>query len=419
MTIFEFLSQDLIRSHATGKSWQRGEDYYANGYVRSVVVRGTSVSATVEGNHYRPYRVDLNFENEDLAACSCTCPYDYGGICKHQVATLLVCLHEPHTLQPRPTIHEILDRLSDIQTQTLIQKLVAKKPELIADIEDICDRLAPVTTPTTSADLDSRKITVDASKIRSQVSYIIKDMQHALYNGEYIEEDLVTPEIEELITEAYSFKQQEEHWNAITMLTAITDACVENWHLIDEYGMDYDEISHSLNRAWSEVILSTLDISPVDKTDLEVQFEFWRNQWGNCFAMAETALNQGWDYLPLKQILEGNSVSLWSGEPPSYATELATIRLQILDEQDKLTEYLNLADATGLVAKHLTMLVSLDRIPEAINSGFLATNLWISVWVWTSLRRSKISWIVGRVCRVWGSWRHTNKVATWCLQIPP
>ncbi len=82
--------------------------------------------------------------------------------------------------------------------------------------------------------------------------------------------------------------------------------------------------------------------------------------------MAETVLEQGWDYRPLQQVLQGNPVSLWTAEPPRYATELALLRLQILNEQNKLTEYLYLADATGLVAEYLTMLVSLDRVSEAM-----------------------------------------------------
>ena len=43
----------------------------------------------------------------------------------------MVCLREPARIELRPTLEEILDRLNEVQTQSLIQELVADKPELI------------------------------------------------------------------------------------------------------------------------------------------------------------------------------------------------------------------------------------------------------------------------------------------------
>ncbi len=366
MSIPSSLNEAMIRGYATSQSWQKGEDYYFNGCVRSITERGGMITAEVSGNHYKPYQVNLSFEGEELDTCYCSCPYDYGGICKHQVATLLVCLREPHKLEPRPTIEQILDRLNEVQTQALIQQLVAKKPELINDIEHFANRVAPSVTVETQTDHISRKVTVNPSSIRSRVYYILKDSENAYEYGEYIEEDFTTEEIENLIEEAQEFSQQGDSWNAITMLTAITEACVENWHLVEDYGVDYDNVASTLNKVWSEILLNTEDISEAEKVDLEVNFEFWNNQWEGYFAMAAAALSQGWDYPPLKQILQGDIVSLWSEETPRYAEKLALLRLEILQQQHKFTEYLHLADATGLVAEYLTMLVSLDRVSEAM-----------------------------------------------------
>ncbi|NEQ18258.1 MAG: hypothetical protein F6K44_33155 [Moorea sp. SIO3E2] len=126
------------------------------------------------------------------------------------------------------------------------------------------------------------------------------------------------------------------HINAIAMLTAITESCIENWDLVDEYGIDNDDIACELNTVWCETILST-DIAKSEKVDLEVNFDFWQNEWGSYFDMARAALQQGWDYPPLQQILQGNitSTSLWEGFPPDYAEDLALIRLQILERQQR------------------------------------------------------------------------------------
>ena len=48
---------------------------------------------------------------------------------------------------------------------------------------------------------------------------------------------------------------------------------------------------------------------------------------------------------------------------------MAVIRLQILARQERFEEYLYLAEAEGQVTKHLTMLVRLDRVMEAMKAA--------------------------------------------------
>ena len=363
------LSQDMIRRYASSQSWQRGEAYYHDGYVRRVFQRGNSLSAEVEGNDIRPYQVRISFDGEELGAVYCSCPYDYGGCCKHIVATLLVCLREPARIELRPSLEEILDRLNEVQTQALIQELVADKPELINDIEYFAERVAPPVVLDSSPETKpQRQITVDANRIRSQVVYILRDsVRHYEYGGE---EDIATEEISSLIQEAKMYGLRGDTGNALAMLTAITEACVENWDIIDEYGVDNYEVAGELNTVWCETILST-DLSETEKVELQKNLEYWRDEWGDYFELAIAALEQGWDYPPLKNVLEGNITSLgvWSGEAPYYADDLAVIRLQILERQERFEEYLYLAEAEGQVTKHLTMLVRLDRVTEAMKAA--------------------------------------------------
>ncbi len=52
------------------------------------------------------------------------------------MATLLVCLQQPAAIEQRQCLEQILNRLNKAQTQTLIQKLVAVKPEFLDEIEN-------------------------------------------------------------------------------------------------------------------------------------------------------------------------------------------------------------------------------------------------------------------------------------------
>ena len=357
------LSQEIIADYASSKSWQRGEVYYRDGYVRRVCQRGQSLIAEVLGSS--PYRVAIDFSDRGLQSAHCTCPYDWGGYCKHIVASLLFCLREPEKIQVRSSLEEILDRLNEVQTQSLIQQLTEKQPELLDEIERIANCLAPPLPLAPDPERSPSNITVDVSAIRSQVSHTLQDsVLHYEWGGE---EDIASEAICSLIQDAQIYTQQENYDNAIAMLAAITESSIENWDAVDDYGVNNGEVATDLSEVWCETILSA-DLDRADKTDLEVNLEFWRNCWGEYFDLPLAALKQGWEDPNLKQVLAGNitSSSIWSGEAPDYADDLACIRLQILARQSRFTEYLYLAEAEGQVVKHLTMLVKLNRVAEAM-----------------------------------------------------
>lgn len=75
-----------IQGLCTESSYERGAEYFHEGRVRDVVQSGQRITASVEGT--REYSVTIHTDKEDFGA-ACTCPYDWGGYCKHIVATLI------------------------------------------------------------------------------------------------------------------------------------------------------------------------------------------------------------------------------------------------------------------------------------------------------------------------------------------
>src|SRR4030042_7125817 len=78
------LNLDVLRRLAGPRSFDRGEDYFNRGLVRSLSERNCIVTAKVKGTH--TYTVTLREDNGELDY-SCTCPMgDNGSFCKHCVA---------------------------------------------------------------------------------------------------------------------------------------------------------------------------------------------------------------------------------------------------------------------------------------------------------------------------------------------
>lgn len=86
------LDRRTLRRMGGPRSFERGEDYFANGQVGSLVEHKGTITAKVRGT--QPYRVKLWVEGSELEY-SCTCPVgEDGAFCKHCVAVGLAWLEQ-------------------------------------------------------------------------------------------------------------------------------------------------------------------------------------------------------------------------------------------------------------------------------------------------------------------------------------
>ena len=132
-----------IRTHATDNSYYRGEQYLKTGRVRKLVSAGDTYRAQVHGSHR--YVVEIRKELENLD-CSCTCPYDWGGICKHIVAVMLLVLQHHESGQqieriapaePTATIplEDLLASLSAEKLLSFVRLQAAEFPQLAENLQ--------------------------------------------------------------------------------------------------------------------------------------------------------------------------------------------------------------------------------------------------------------------------------------------
>ena len=96
------LSETTIRRQATAQSFERGKAYFQSGAVGHLQQRGNTLQAEVEGSEVEPYTVCLTFDKGGLTSADCSCAYSFEGWCKHIVATALVCVHQPESIEERP-----------------------------------------------------------------------------------------------------------------------------------------------------------------------------------------------------------------------------------------------------------------------------------------------------------------------------
>jgi uncharacterized Zn finger protein len=379
------LTQATLIYNATSQSLERGENYYHSGAVTEVTLRGQVLQAEVEGNTAEPYQVSIDFDQGGIKQALCTCPYAFEGWCKHIVAVLLTCLHQPQRVTARPALVEQMAALNLEQAKHLILNLVEEFPETANWIDRYFSVTAVGSATATSqssrqASKPIRRTAIDPTPFRKQARYLLRDAVRYWEDGG--DDDPISTELGALLQEAEAFTEQGDGHSALDILAAIIDGCVDNWEDVVDYGGDSYDIFYGFDAAWAEAML-TADLTEDEALIWQEWLEHWQQALGVSFDVSLEALRQGWDDPELLQVLRGEG-ELETGaeddsDPEAYsgvvAEELAQVRLKILDRQERYQEYLHLACATGLDREYLVMLSQLgqrdqvlDEAPELLNT---------------------------------------------------
>jgi uncharacterized Zn finger protein len=392
------LSEATIRAHSSPDSYSRGRGYYDRGAVVDMALRGATLEGAVEGSQYTPYRVRVGFDAGGVTSATCTCPYDYGGWCKHIVALLLAALYDSESIETRPPLDALLGELDRAQLQALLIALAERDSALADAIERQVGllRLANAASAARQVGSGARHTAIDQAAIRQQVRFVMRSAGRDRYDDyDYYDDegdpgDEVVEGVRPLLDQARGFIAGGDARNALEILAALTEeylagyrALVDHWEDVYGYGLAEGaagEFFGELADGWAEAILSA-DLSADERDEWGERLAGWNDEAedagaGTPFDIAMTAAEQGWDYPPLQRVLAGQITDdgAWDEEPPDYADDLALARLRVLERQGRQQEYLYLAQAEGQIERYVLMLARMGREQEAVEEGIQYLN---------------------------------------------
>jgi uncharacterized Zn finger protein len=357
------LSDEALLSHATPQVFARGQEYATSGAVAQIVQRGNRLSAAVEGSEYEPYRVELTTEAGTVVSAACSCPYDFGGWCKHIVAVLLACRAAPEQVEQRPPLDELLRPLSRDQLHRLLLTLVERLPTIIDPLEYELLHMQ------TSADAEQaappapprRRTPVDTSTYERQAERLFGAIEHMSSGMDlYYYTSTAADGMHDLIEQAATFTRNGDGNNALRILDVITEPCVRDWFDLDDSGGHAMFLFEELGMAWAEALL-TADLPSDEREDWQGKLEAWQAHAAEYGIDTELepaiiAARQGWD--------DAGPVS------DDYITQqVVKARLNVLERQGPTEEFLTLAREAGELARYAAMLVRAGRVPEAVETG--------------------------------------------------
>ncbi len=375
------LTEEDIRRRANLASWTRGQNYFRRGHVVRALRRGNVFTARVQGSAYEPYRVTVTFAPEGgIASAHCTCPYTGGGDCKHIVAALLFLLHQGEDVERRPSLQDLLEGLSREQIIQIVLELAQSHPDEVADVVEAMAQAAQ-THPAPENEqgaVSAAELAFLRSRIKRELRAMAREFYRACDQGWDFEE-AVSQVLLAALDWTEELLENERPREALAVLEAATEAWMEGW---DEVGDDFretmgdvvaDEFTmERLGQQWAKALLMA-DLSPQERKAWAEKLQAWAKEMvgGKALAIAVTAAEQGWDAPLLVAAMQGPSTEkgIWEGEAPHFAHDLTCIRLEILERQGRVQEYLNLAQAEGQYLLYIRKLLQLGRYDLAFREA--------------------------------------------------
>jgi hypothetical protein len=221
------LSEGLIRQRATPASIHRGQEYHRHETVLALVQGDDTLESQVRGSGQEPYRVRITFNQKGITHAECTCPYNFGGWCKHIVATLLTCLSPP------------------------------EKPRRPRDLD--------------------RQQQEEFESIRRQVIDILHSLDWMRRSQAYWHVERVVNQVRHMLHEVEILLMDGERERALVALEAITEGYIADWTCLDDSDGFAGAFFGDLGRVWSEA-LPMANLTPAERRKWRRKLKRWQNE---------------------------------------------------------------------------------------------------------------------------------------------
>jgi len=401
------LTEAIIRAAATPESFQRGRDYFESGAISNTSIQENTLLGECEGTSAPYYQVRVELDKAGIRDAECTCPYDWGGLCKHVIALLLTYVHDRQQFAVRAQPDELLSSLTRDELVALLGKLMREQP-------DLYDRIAAtVAVPVkTKAGKAKQRKAIDLDVYRRRIIGILHSLDGLRASAAYWQVGGLVQQLTEVQAAAMKFLEAGEAQAALDILLLLAEEASRGYEFIDDSNGELGGFLGEIGMPLAEAILS-LELSPSERKQLGARLaklDRWMADYGSddTLYLALQAAEQGWDQSPspgsggraARRPFNRRSWSLdeasgrfvendWdiaeadeydeAEEEDSEADggewyesphgDLTDVKLNILARRGEDAAYLKLCLETGRHLRYAAKLAELGRLSEAVKHG--------------------------------------------------
>jgi uncharacterized Zn finger protein len=321
--------------------------------------QGKLLLGKCEGSSAPVYHLRTEIDDGGVRSAECSCPYDSSGLCKHQVAFLLAYVHSPGDFIERKPVASLLKGLDREELVGLLEKFVENDPDLYSRLE-MAATASNAGKTGGQAPREKRKTGVSEQAYRRQVKNILHSLSGYRTSEAYWMMGGMVEQLRQVEETADQFLEAGDAEGALTVLMVILEETGGSYEQFDDSDGELGEFLGELGQSLAEAILSA-DLPDQERNALKKRLEPMVNELESYgideIAVAMTALVEGWEALDRSESED---------EEDGGGMDLTQAKLNVLERQGLLDEYLHLCQVAGEHRRYTLKLLEIGRKDEAV-----------------------------------------------------
>jgi len=350
------MTENILKSLSSPESFTRGHDLYQSDAVFDTFRQGDLLTGKCKGSSAPFYQIRVQLDEGGIQEASCTCPYDWGGYCKHIVALMLTYVHSPDAFIEQKNIKELLGQLDKDGLVYLITKIVDKNPDLYSWLQTAIPAASAKSQPTQQR--DKRKTEVSKTAYKRQIQSILHSLQGYRMSEAYWMMGGMVDQLDHVRDTAYDFLEADDAQGALIILTTLLTEVSGSFEQFDDSDGELGGFFSELALPLVEAILSA-DLSKTERrnlfNELEPVVEELSAYGIDDLDVILAALNLGWS----EEVLDEQ-------EDYDYDESILTeAKLNILERQNRVEEFLQLCFEAGEYRRYILKQIEMGEFEKA------------------------------------------------------
>ena len=351
------ITENSLRSATSPESYSRGNQLYQSGAVFDTFRQGDLLTARCEGSSAPFYQVRVTIDEGGIQDATCTCPYDWGGYCKHIIAVMLAYIRNPEIFTEQKRVEDLLGGLNKEALVRLIAALVEKNPDLYFLVQTTLQKEAVMVKP--EHPHSNRKTQVSKTEYRRQIQSILHGMDGHRRSEAYWMMSGMVEQLHTIRDSAYAFLEIGDAEGAMVILTTLLTEVSGSYEEFDDSDGELGSFLDELALPMVEAILSA-DLGKSERNRLAKELEPVINDLSDYgidgLDVILTALEKGW--------YQERTID---AEEADYEAEiLAEAQLNVLERQNRMPEFLQLCLETGQYLRYILKQIEVGDFDQAV-----------------------------------------------------
>jgi len=350
------ITESALKSLSSPESFARGHELYQSDAVFDTFRQHNILAGKCEGSSAPFYQLRVQLDEGGIQEASCTCPYDWGGYCKHIIALILTYIHNPDAFIEQKNLKELLGQLDKDALVHLITKMVGKNPDLHSWLQTAIPAASAKSQPAQQRNM--RKTEVSKTEYKKQIQTILHSLRGYRMSEAYWMMGGMVDQLNHVRDTAYEFLEANDAQGALVILTTLLTEVSGSFE-------QFDDSDGELGGFFSELALPLVEAT--------LSAELSKTERQNMFTELEPVIEElsafGIDDLDV--ILAALSLG-WSDEVLDEQEDcdydesiLIEAKLNILERQDRVEEYLKLCLEAGDYRRYILKQIEVGEFEKA------------------------------------------------------